>query len=249
MRRSIELACRRIVLFLATSSLLGCGSNAFIAKKVRFSVTFNEAIAGVHFDLDPQYDTGLNREIGFDLLGQITIEPNEEFHSSTLSTEIHAAPSSTALPWPIFPIQKFPNGKKLPAVLRSGTLNQWTQTNDKIGVALLYQVTPDLIVGGSILSDQFNDLPEDFLATQKFYAPNGQIVASISVMGRTATSKGGILYLGNLGQNPFEISRHPESVDASEEVKIISRGQGRFPFWINIENLLSNLALELQYFR
>jgi hypothetical protein len=134
-------------------------------------------------------------------------------------------------------------------VLRTGKLKQWTLENENLKLSLAYQASPDLVLGSFILSDQFKNLPKNFLATQEFYAANGQTIASISVMGPTKTAQGGLLYLGNFGSNPFEESGGFKILEAREPMRIISKGQGSFSPWVDVRMFLENIAIDLNTFK
>lgn len=234
MRRA--LVC--VALILSACS----GKPIFIADQVRFRVQFAEETVQIAFDLKPEYELKASNEIEYDILGSLIITAATPETPTVIASKISANPQTLALPWPSLEMNRLPNGSRLPASVRKGPLLHWQKNDGPISISLMYQASPDLVTGGAILSDQFKDVPKNFVATQKFKAPNGDVIATISLLGPTKTSKGGILFLGNFGINPFEAE---QDLFAAEPAQIISKGDT--PLWLisDLTKLLDNLSSQI----
>ncbi len=162
------------ILFLG---LAGCGSDAFIAKKVKFKVLFAQKIVQIKFELNSEYQVKMTKSFPYDRLATSFLKWTSETQLMEIGTNLNGDPATLTSNWPTTNKKFFPNGKPWPQSVPSNGVNSWTQQENDIASELLFQGKPDLIAGGAFFSDQFNQLPKKFLATQRFFNTNGDVEA------------------------------------------------------------------------
>jgi hypothetical protein len=254
----------RSFLFLGVLiSLSGCGDQEFfIANKVKFKVSFEEESVQVSFDLQKDYQIRAEKIVPYENLGTTYITWDQEQLLNNVGSKLLASQNNLANAWPTEILKNLPNGADFPPAVGGATLHSWTKSDEKMQWDLAYQSMPKLLTGGSILSGQFDSLPKNFLATQNFKLRNGTVVASISLLGRTKKSKGGVFFIGNFGINPYEESSDSDKVKGMADVKpaewevaatepamILTRGTfWSLPYLLDFKNWILNLEEEIQNF-
>ncbi len=217
---------------LALAMLLcACGSEKVeIATGAQLRVSFSERIVSVNFDLRPDFRLNSPYRKTFQqgdlLLARTYLNPGSAGAGAKLGA--FAAPDD--LRKAVFDedqMKKFPNWKKLPRTVPSGALKVLSEEQVGATMEFLFQDQPYLIVGGSIRTEAFKDLPIGFLAHQYFMDSNKNITASLSLAGPTLLGDGGIYFLGYFGLNPFVLEQAEGEFNiplVSEPMKIESWG-------------------------
>ncbi len=191
-------------LLVCSFTLSACGGkDAFIAEKVKFKALFAQQIIQVSFLMNPDYQIKQEHRYKFDRLGNIFLKWDDAQKTNELGSNLFANRDALSEPWPIQNLASLHNGTKLPDSVPYSSVNNWPQHGEGVSVSLIYQYQRDYIAGGSILSSQFGNLPANFIAEQNFRAANGDVIASLVVLGPTSTSYGGIYFFGNFGTDPF----------------------------------------------
>ncbi|MBN8553988.1 MAG: hypothetical protein J0L93_00920 [Deltaproteobacteria bacterium] len=189
-----------------------CGSEEFfIADKVKFKVSFEEKTVQVAFDLQKDYQIKTQKTVDYESLGDTYLAWDEISSRNNIGSKLSASEDSLKNAWPTEELKLFPNGKALPPATGDSILKNWKKTDEKMRWDFFYQSEPKLMNGGSILSTQFDQLPKNFLAIQNFRLKNGNVIASIAVMGPTAESMGGLFFIGNYGSNPYSLQQDSPS--------------------------------------
>jgi hypothetical protein len=205
------------LLIVLSSFLVGCGSNAIIADRVKYKPNFEKKTVQVSFEMNPLYSVKETRRFNFGNLGVVALKWNTETQVTEVGTLLSGDRDTLSKDWPTKLFPRFPNGKKLPPSVPKGSILEWKQVGEPLSVSLLYQASPLLIAGGAIQSAQFSKLPRKFLATQKFYTKNKDVQATISALGPTENSQGGLFYFANFQVNPF-LSSEPDSTEMAHRV-------------------------------
>ena len=228
-----------LAIALLSLTISACGNQEFfIANKVKFKVSFEEKTVQVAFNLQKDYQIQSQKTVGYEDLGNTYLLWDENHQMNDIGSELAASENNLKAIWPTEDLKTFPNGKALPPATQDSILKTWKKSDEKMRWDFFYQSEPKLMNGGSILSTQFNSLPQEFLAVQNFRLKNGNVVASIAVMGPTEESMGGVFFVGNYGTNPYNATQEssfyaaadiPTSseweIEASEPAQIISYGK------------------------
>lgn len=237
-----------------------CGdAPVYIADQVRFRVWFSEKVVQVSFEMNKDYQIKQASRFPFDTLGTVFLKwiPEQEYNE--IGVALKADPAVLNQGWPTTLLRKFPNGKELPESVPLSWLLTWRMEDENLKLNLSFKDSGDLISGGALLSRQFDILPENFLATQKFRVDNGDITATISATGpvKNPETPGGVYFFGNFGKNPFAKAGRTTTenykewvLKASSPAEIISIGKiSRRNSSLNLWERLKNLASELRMFQ
>jgi|GEM_PF-4487186 len=196
---------KRALVFVALLLLSACGNDpVFIADSVRFQVNFDTEVVKVVFDLNAKYSLPLQDSMAFDQLGQVNLNLNTQKQSNSVSASLLASPDALSRPWPSSSFASFPNQADLPDPIASAPMQEWKKNSADLEYSLVFENSSTLNFGGGVFSQNFNDLPKDFLATQYFKDRAGKQIASISAVGPTENSRAGLYFFVFLGLNPFE---------------------------------------------
>jgi len=230
---------RAIVFFCSTALLSACGDqNIYVANSLDMKVQFSSKLVLLKFQLDP--DFRIRRELhqtfmsSDKALSQIFLNRSDTGEISLGA--IFSAEDLRSPQWPVKPIKTFGNKHSLPSLVKAGGLKAWTINEDHSFAKSLHQDDPYLIIGGAFLDPEFDYLPLNFLASQSFKSSSSETVATISILGPTASSLGGIYFLGNYGLNPFVFLEGKKTQAnrflASEALEIIDKGDlDQMSYW------------------
>ncbi|MDB5037196.1 MAG: hypothetical protein JWQ35_724 [Bacteriovoracaceae bacterium] len=207
--------------------LTGCGSDPFIAKKVKFRVLFSQKIVQVKFELNPTYNIKQTRNFAFDHLGTLFLNWTDQTQLTEIGANLTAEPATLQRSWPTKKIKSLPAGRNFPPSIPNGSLQSWSKGSNDFTANFFFQGTPQLIAGGALLSSQFNTLPKKFFATQRFFAANGDVQATISAAGPIGSNPGGIYLFGNFGVNPFSDTPSNSSAETLEGFRPMEIAQDR----------------------
>ena len=245
---------RRILgVLLGLTMLSACGRETFISETIDLKIDFTNQLVLISFQPIVDYHIPSNALINFQnenrKHSRVFLRYKTDPEWSQIGSIASAAEALDLNFWKPSAMEKFPNGLRLPRTIRNLPLLYLERSSDGIVVRSLFQSSPDLVTGGSILSEDFNALPQDFLGTQTFSATNGELRASISVAGPAAHQMGGIHFLANFGLNPFEGAVTKGGV---ENIRLLADGpmvvvhEGTSRGWVGLlTSKLSSLAKRL----
>lgn len=203
-----------LLLSLGATQLVGCGeSEISLAEKATLKVQFAQKLVQVQFLMNPDFRLTEEKSIDFEVLER---RLSRVFLKKDLSTTsgsrmnlgvIYAAGQLPMDIWPTEELTAFPNFLRLPKTVPSGSLQIWKHEKESLAVATIHQSDPHLIIGGALLSSEFDFLPLGFVGHQYFRDAGGRVEASLSLIGPNLQMKGGLYFLGNFGLNPFVVLR------------------------------------------
>lgn len=206
----------------------GCGDqNPQIADKVKFRVNIMQQVVQVSFQMNQKYVVKSATTVAYQDLGKVFVTWTPAQNYNEIGSALAASPTKLEQPWPTLPFKEFPNGDSFPASVPSDDiLNKWLKLDDNMRISLVFLGKPKVINGGIIQSSQFDALPQNFLATQKFLAANGDVIATISALGPSDNEMGGLYWFGNFGFNPF--SDQPSPSNSTNSLKVLPNGDQEY---------------------
>lgn len=220
---------RTCMLLLWGSILSGCGGNTLhLAEKVKYRLFFGEESAQISFVLSDPFQIKTVSEFPFDQIGKVFTRWDQSSLTSEIGCLLRTSPEIVASNYNRTAISKLPGNKKFPTPVKQNILYQiFWKTNDP-SVSLFYNDTPQLVIGCSMQLNVIRSLPKNFMATQKFYSSNGDVSATISVLGPTTGFEGGVFLFGNFGVNPFKNSKQTQTeINHRTEWDLIATGPVR----------------------
>lgn len=233
-----------LLLTLGATQLVGCGENEIsLAEKATLKVQFAQKLVQVQFLMNPDFRLTEEKSIDFEVLERrlsrvfLRKDPNSTDAVRMNLGVIYAAGQLSLDIWPTDELSAFPNFLRLPKTVPSGSLKIWKHEKESLAVATIHQSDPHLIIGGALLSSEFDFLPLGFVGHQYFRDAAGRVEASLSLIGPNLQMKGGLYFLGNFGLNPFVVLRdQPASEGLSMDLiadgpmEVISKGETEISF-------------------